>query len=145
MIFTILLTITSLTSARAAEPRAAEDLRLKGEYLRRRIESFYRRQEERDRKDAGREAGAEDMRRLRKKTEENYEASRQRYVKNRRPKSELSAEKWELEIQKQKNDHEARRKEYIRHRESLRELTRKIGRISEEDEYDLNTQEDGEE
>jgi flagellar biosynthesis GTPase FlhF len=138
--FGIFLLFISQVHAFGVERTASDEFEIKKEYNRSRVDDFYRRFVEMDRKDAERRQGEQAMRDQRKVKAKAYEEARREYVKNRKAKPKVSSQAWEAEIKERQRIQEQKRKDYVQRRKDLERMMKSLGRIPEEDEYDLNLQ-----
>lgn len=137
LIFGPLLLFFTVAHAFTTERTANEEFEIKKQYNRSRVDDFYRRFVELDRKDAERRRGEQDMRNERKNKAKAQEEARREYVKNKRAKPQVSPTAWGAEIKERQLAYERHRKDYVQRRKELERMMKTLGQIPEEDEYDL--------
>ena len=114
-----------------------QEFDIKKQYLQKRYQDFFVRENEADRRDVDRQSGADEQKQARQAIKDAYEASRKEFVANRKAKPVISDEEHLKEIAEQKRIHEQARLEYIRRRNELNRIESSTGVIPDWIEYKL--------
>jgi hypothetical protein len=132
----LILGLPSLSHA--LEASNSEEFAIKRRYEIQKVEDFYTRLNELERREAERRKGADEVRQKRILNSKEYEAARQEYVRMRKAKPIPNSLEWEQEQKAKAKLYEQARADYVRHRDQLRKELRGVGAIPEEDEFDFN-------
>ena len=120
------------------------EFKMREQRHRQKVEDFYTRLNNLDRTEERRRLSEVTQRESRKKLALEYEKKRLAFVQQRRNRPPIDPSLWEAEQKRKALTYESHRQAYVRERDKLNSLMQSVGKLSEEEEYDLFLYEVGE-
>ncbi len=127
-------------TGRADTNSTSDEFSIKRDYMHKRVNDFYDRQDALDKQDRDRESAADEIRDQRVEQAKKNELARQQFSKERREKPPEDLKNWQRELDARLAQRELERQEFVKRRDEYNRESRNFDTIPPEEELGLESE-----